>query len=87
MREIPGMAIIHHGAPFNSSVANIRTPIGTYSIKFPYALIALSKLSFPPVPKPILLALRNLITAKDNLINKIANSETMIEVIRSIFNP
>jgi len=53
MRVMPGIVTNHHGAPFNSRQAIRMMPKGIYSAKFPWAQIALSRSSCPPLPKPI----------------------------------
>jgi hypothetical protein len=78
------MATSHQGAPFNSKQAIRMIPHGTYSAKLPWALMALSKSSCPPLPKPTLFFLLNPITAKESFTKMMVRTEAMTEVINSI---
>jgi hypothetical protein len=46
--------------------------------------MALSKSSWPPLPRPTLFFLRRPITANESLIKTMVKTEAMIEVIKSI---
>ena len=80
---VPGMANSHQGAPLSSKHAIKIIPKGTYSAKFPWARIALSRSSWPPLPKPTLFFLRRPITANESLIKIMVKAEAMIEVTNS----
>ena len=84
IRVMPGIVTNHQGAPFNSRQAIRMMPKGTYSAKFPWARIALSRSSCPPLPKPIWFFLLKPITAKESLIKMIVRTEATIEVTNSI---